>query len=192
MFRYLCRLYIQALGWKTDPKLPKGVERCVMIAAPHTSNMDLIHMIGAFSVYGLSLRFAIKKEWMRFPYRLIMRPLGAIGIDRSPKKAGEKRKSVVEAIVSLFDKNKELIVVIAPEGTRTLREQWKTGFYHVAKQANLPIMLGYVDYVKKEAGVGKVVMPSDDMDKDMREIMDFYRNSSPKYPEKFSLDKQFS
>jgi 1-acyl-sn-glycerol-3-phosphate acyltransferase len=192
MFRYLCRLWTLAAGWKTNPDLPKGVEKCVMVAAPHTSNMDLIYMIGAFSIYGLSLRFAIKKEWMRFPYSLMMRPLGAIGIDRSPKKAGEKRKSVVEATVNLYKEKKELIVVIAPEGTRDLREKWKTGFYHIAKQANLPIMLGYVDYAKKEAGVGKAIIPSDDMNKDLDEIMDFYKTCTPKYPEKFSLHKQLA
>ena len=116
MFRYLCRLWFLIVGWKTNPTIPKGVEKCIMVAAPHTSNMDLIYMIGAFSIYGLPLRFAIKKEWMRFPYSLMMKPLGAIGIDRSPKKAGEKRKSVVEATVNLFKQNKKLIVVIKQRG----------------------------------------------------------------------------
>jgi 1-acyl-sn-glycerol-3-phosphate acyltransferase len=191
MFGYVCYLYNLLSGWGKKPILPKGIERCVVIVAPHTSNFDLVHMLGAFTMYGLPLRFAIKKSWTKVPYGWIMRPLGAIGIDRKPQNAGEKRKSVVEAMVNLFDEHEELIVAIAPEGTRSLRENWKTGFYHVAKQANIPIMLGYLNYEKKEAGIGKVIMPTDNMEEDMRQIMEFYSDCSPRNPKKFSLDTRF-
>ena len=87
MFAYFCYLYNLLSGWGKKPLLPKGIERCVVIVAPHTSNLDLVHMLGAFTMYGLPLRFAIKKSWTKVPYGWIMRPLGAIGIDRKPKNA---------------------------------------------------------------------------------------------------------
>lgn len=129
---------------------------------------------------------------MRFPFNLVFGPLGGIAIDRSPKKAGEERKSMTEAMVELFEKNKELAVMVTPEGTRSLRTKWKTGFYHVAVGAGVPIALGYLDYKKKEAGVGKIIYPSGDMQKDMREIMIFYKDISGKHPEKFSIDLDYA
>jgi 1-acyl-sn-glycerol-3-phosphate acyltransferase len=82
-------------------------------------------------------------------------------------------------------------MLITPEGTRSLRTQWKTGFYHIAVAANVPIALGYCDYAKKEAGVAKLVYPSGDMKKDMREIMAFYKHIVPKNPANFSIDVNY-
>jgi hypothetical protein len=94
-------------------------------------------------------------------------------------------------MIELFSQNKELAVMVTPEGTRSLRTKWKTGFYHVAVGAKVPIALGYLDYKNKEAGVGKIIWPSGDMAKDMREIMAFYQNIQGKHPEKFSIDLDY-
>lgn len=128
---------------------------------------------------------------MRFPFGLLMRPLGGIGIDRRPRTAGAGRKSFVEAMIDLFQQNEELIILITPEGTRSRQEKWKTGFYHVALGAGVPICLGYVDYKNRKAGIGKVIHPTD-FATDMRTIMDFYRNIHPRYPENFALDQEFA
>src|SRR5690606_18805419 len=96
-------------------------------------------------------------------------------------------------MIGLFETHPgELALVVTPEGTRSLSKKWKSGFYHVALGANVPILLGYLDYDKREAGIGKVIHPSGDFEADMREIADFYRNISPKYPAKFSLDERFN
>lgn len=163
-----------------------------MIAAPHTSNWDLVYALAAYDLMKIPVRFTIKKEWMRFPLNLIMRPLGAIGIDRSPKVKGEQRKSMTEAMTELFNGRENLNIMVTPEGTRSKREKWKTGFYYVALNSKVPIALGYLDYANKIAGVGKLIFPSGDIKKDMREIMDFYRNIKGKHPERFSLDLEFA
>tara|TARA_B110000483_G_scaffold118993_1_gene143782 strand:- start:12 stop:563 length:552 start_codon:yes stop_codon:yes gene_type:complete len=179
------------LGWKVHKKLPAGVDRCVMIASPHTSNWDFVFTRSAFSILNIPVRFTIKDTWFKFPLNLIFGPLGGIAINRKPRKEGEERPSTVEAMAALFEKNKNLVVLVTPEGTRSYREEWKSGFYHVAKMANVPICLGYVDYKNKVAGVGMTVYPSDDIAADMKIIMRFYKDIAPKHPEKFSVDKRY-
>ena len=124
---------------------------------------------------------------MKFPFSIITKPLGGIAIDRNPKNENEQRISHTDAMIDLYKHEKELIVVITPEGTRSKQDKWKTGFYHIAKGANIPICLGYVNYKDKIAGIAKTIYPTD-MEKDMKEIMEFYKNSHPKFPEKFSVD----
>lgn len=187
IFSFLLRLG----GWKVNLPAPPGTERCVMIAAPHTSNWDFYYTIAAFRVLGVPLRFTIKKAWMRFPFNLLMRPLGGIGIDRRPLEPGQARRSYVEVMAELFDRYERLAVVVTPEGTRSPRDEWKTGFYYTALQAGVPIMLGYVDYAKKEAGVGGPIHPSGDLEADMRRIMTFYREIQGHTPANFRLDQRY-
>lgn len=189
MFRNLCRILFRLSGWKLDPNLPKDIHKSIVIAAPHTSNWDFWYMILSFGIYGLQIRFTVKKEWMRFPFNIIMRPLGGIAIDRSPRQDGN-RPSLVEGMVQLFNDNTDLIIVITPEGTRSKQAAWKTGFFYVAQNANVPILLGYVDYKTKTAGIGKKIIPTS-YESTMKEIMDFYQHIHPKFPEKFALDQSF-
>jgi 1-acyl-sn-glycerol-3-phosphate acyltransferase len=120
--------------------------------------------------------------------------LGAIGINRRPKAAGEERPSMVQIMTELFAQNEHLILIVTAEGTRKRQEEWKLGFYHVANAAKVPIALGFIDYKTKQAGIGKFVTPTGDIDRDMREIVDFYRTyqHTGKYPELFALDRRFS
>lgn len=103
---------------------------------------------------------------------------------------GNERESFVEVMTALFNNNEKLIILITPEGTRSKREKWKTGFYHIARAANVPILMGYVDYKTKTTGICNPLYPTD-YKKDMRSIMDFYKSIQPKYPEKFSVDLEF-
>ena len=187
MLRFFCRFIFRVTGWKLDKNVPPQIKRCIVIAAPHTSNWDYWYAMAAFIIYRLKIRYAIKKEWIRFPFNLITKPLGGIGIDRSAKKEGKPRLSQTEALMALFKENDELILLLTPEGTRRKNKHWRTGFYHVAKECNVPILLGYVDYQKKIAGIGKIIYPTD-IDKDMKEIMQFYKQFHAKYPENFSVD----
>ncbi len=190
MIAQICSRIFKITGWSVDENLPREIKKCIIIAAPHTSNWDFWYTMASFAIYRLKIRFTVKKEWMRFPFSLIMKPLGGIAIDRTPRTKDSERRSFVEAMVELFEQNEELIIVITPEGTRSKRTKWKTGFYHVAIGAGVPICLGYVDYAKKKAGIGKVIMPAD-YQTDMHTIMQFYQKVEPKFPENFSVDTDF-
>lgn len=192
MFRQYCVAKFKKDGWTLVGDDLQRHPRSVVIAAPHTSNWDMVYSLAAFELLKLPLRFTIKKEWLRFPFRSIMEDVGAIAIDRSPRQPGEKRASAVEAMARLFEENPgPLALMITPEGTRSLRTRWKSGFYHVAMSAEVPILLGYLDYAKREAGVGRIVHPTGDFDADMRIISEFYRNVQGRHPENFSLDERY-
>lgn len=171
-------------GWKKVGKYPENTPKSVMIAAPHTSNWDFFYARAAFFLLGIPVKTTIKKEAMFFPMNLILKSFGVIPIDRSKKSSAlSKKNSMVDAMVQLFKERNELVIMITPEGTRKYVPRWKTGFYHVAKRANVPIILGYLDYKKRHAGIGPVIYPGDDIDHDMKTIMDFYRGVTGKYPE---------
>lgn len=190
MIAWIFRLMFKLMGWNYKNDLMKGVKQSITIAAPHTANIDLPISKAAFDLMGLPMRFTVKHEWLKFPFKRIMLNLGAIGIDRSPKKPGDARPSMVEAMANLFKENPELHIMVTPEGTRSLRTEWKTGFWYTAKMANVPILLGYLDYKNKVAGIGKIIYPTD-LESDMREMMEFYKDITPRHPHKYSLDKRY-
>jgi len=192
MIKFLCRLIFKLSGWTLNNKMPANISKCVMIAAPHTSNWDLVYALAAYDMMGIPMRFTLKDQLMKFPWNLVFKPIGAIAIDRRPKVEGGERKSMVEAMTDLFNGRDALNVMVTPEGSRSKREKWKTGFYYVALNANVPIGLGYLDYKKKEAGIGGMVYPSGDIKKDMKIIIDFYRHVTPCHPEKFSIDLDYA
>lgn len=110
-----------------------------------------------------------------------MRKLGGIPVDRS------RASNVVSSVVEQFGKYDELNVVITPEGTRKRTEHWKKGFYYIALKANVPIIVGFMDFGNKICGTGPVIYPSGDFDADFKIIEDFYRGMKGKYPERFNL-----
>jgi 1-acyl-sn-glycerol-3-phosphate acyltransferase len=193
MKKFTGRFIVKILGWTINKDIPKEVfDKCVIIAAPHTSNWDFPLAIYSLAALGVNLRYTIKKQWMKPPYGWFFRIMGGLEVDRSPKNKGEKPISLVDAIASLFDNHDKLAVMVQAEGTRSLQSKWKTGFYYIALQAKVPIALGYLDYKKKIGGIGKMIYPTGDIHKDMMEIMEFYKDIHPKFPEKFSLDERFS
>ena len=190
MVRWIFKVIFKALGWKLKTEAIVGIKQSITIAAPHTANMDLPIAKAVFDLMGLPLRFTVKQEWVKFPFKRIMLNLGAIAINRTPKNPGEERPSMTEAMANLFKENPELHVMVTPEGTRSLRTQWKTGFWYTAKMANVPILLGYLDYKNKVAGIGKIIYPTN-LEDDMRTMMEFYKDITPCHPEKFSLDERY-
>ena len=115
-----------------------------------------------------------------------MLDMGGVPVDRTSS------KNYVEAMIAEFNRRKEFMLTIAPEGTRGSVKAWKTGFYHIAVGAKVPIALGYLDYKNKIAGVGKMLYPSGDMEKDMKEIMAFYKPIQGKHSERFSIDLDYA
>ncbi|MGF1758841.1 1-acyl-sn-glycerol-3-phosphate acyltransferase [Photobacterium sagamiensis] len=186
MFKFIFRLLFRVQGWKVRDYPPADVKNCVMIGAPHTSNWDIVYTMAGCDYMNLTNpRFTIKKEWIRFPLNLILEPMGAISIDRSAKKAGDKRPKMVDEMVKFIEASDGITVLVTPEATRGPAKRWRTGFYHVAMKAQVPIFLGYVDYKKREVGVGKVIYPSGDLERDLRQIWDFYSTISPRHPDRY-------
>lgn len=174
MFEKLAEQSLEMMGWELDNHWPVDLDQCVMIAAPHTSNWDALYARLALKALGVNVRLTIKDSYMKLPFGPFVRAMGGIGIDRTPKNAGEPRLSMVQVMTDLFKHHPKLVMLVTPEATRAKQEEWKTGFYHVAISAGVPIALAYMDYAKKKTGVGKIVYPTGDYEKDMAEIMDFY------------------
>ena len=191
MFEKLAQQSLKLMGWEIDNQWSLDLDQCVMIAAPHTSNWDALYARLALKALGVHVRLTIKDRYMKFPFGPFVRAMGGIGIDRTPKKIGESRLSMVEVMIDLFKKHPQLVMLVTPEATRAKQEQWKTGFYHVAIGAGVPIALAYMDYAKKKTGVGKIVYPTGNFEEDMAEIMSFYAPIHAKFPQDFSVDTRY-
>jgi 1-acyl-sn-glycerol-3-phosphate acyltransferase len=184
MGRWLSAFILRMLGWHTDGSLPDGIRKAVVVAAPHTSMWDFVIGRLTFWAIRVNIRFLIKEESFVFPLGILLKWIGGVPVAR-----GRYKSNVVSDVTELFRKSDDLVVVITPEGTRRKVEQWKKGFYLIAVAANVPIALGYIDYGKKTGGIGPVIYPSGDFDKDIRIMQDFYRNMTAKHPERFNLSE---
>jgi 1-acyl-sn-glycerol-3-phosphate acyltransferase len=169
-------------GWKMDVLLPEGYQRCVVIAAPHTTNWDFLYSLAVFFQYNLPVRYLAKKELFRWPIKGIMKSTGGLAVVRNSK------NRLVDDMIQLFRDNDALMLAIPAEGTRSRVEKWKTGFYHVAIGADVPVLLGYLDYRNKVAGFGPLIHLTGDPLKDANQIKDFYRNIEGKFPGNFNLE----
>jgi 1-acyl-sn-glycerol-3-phosphate acyltransferase len=179
---YIARFILWLGGWKVSAKIPQNIKKAVMIAAPHTSNWDLVWARAAFYILRIPVRYTVKKELLKGPLKWVLNAFGAIGIDRSHKNG--KKQSMTEAMIQLFKDRDELVVLVTPEGTRSYQPEWKTGFYRVAEGANVPILCGYLDYENKIAGVGPKFEANGNMSETIEQIKEFYRPIKGKYPEK--------
>jgi 1-acyl-sn-glycerol-3-phosphate acyltransferase len=182
MIRWLCRFYLNIIGWKIGSTLDPSVKKCVLVGAPHTSNMDYPITLATLYASGVKVRFLAKRSLFNFPLGILMRSTGGIPVDRS------RHHNMVEGMIDMFTRYDQLILLIPVEGTRSYVKEWKSGFYHTAVGANVPIALGYLDYGKKVAGYGDLFYPTGDYQKDLAEIQNFYRQFTARYPEKSSLN----
>ena len=187
MFRIISALIFKIKGWKVriDPKLIKNNKQFVLLGIPHTSNWDAVYFTGAVFLGKIKTHFLIKKEWMRFPFNLIFKPIGGIGVNNKSKN-GAKSSIVIEEIVQLFNEKKELIIAIAPEGTRSFNPYWKTGFYQIALQSKVPIAFGFLDYKNKIAGITDIFLPTGNLQADLLKISDYYTKFTGKNHDQYS------
>ena len=178
-FWYLVSKAIFAVaGWKLNGVKPPHIKKAMMIAAPHTSNWDMIMARAAFFLMDVDVRFTLKAEWVRNPWLgWLLTSLGAIAVDRS------KNNSLVDGMVQLFNEHEEMIILITPEGTRTYQPRWRKGYYFAALGAKVPILLGFLNYAQKEAGVGPAVYPTGNYEADEEVIKAFYRQIPGRFPE---------
>jgi len=172
---YVGRAYLRAIGWTTEGELPTDA-KAVLIAAPHTSNWDLPHMLAVSWVFRLRLRWLGKHTIFKGVAGHVMRWLGGIPVDRRAS------HGVVQQVVDHFDDTDTIVLAIAPPGTRKRTDNWKSGFYHIAAQAEVPILCGFLDYGRRVGGVGPAIMPSGDVQRDMDRIREFYAGMVGKYP----------
>jgi len=173
--RLLALFFLKCIGWQVEGKHP-NIPKYVMIAAPHTSNWDFVIALAMAFVYRINIEIMMKGSWFFWPLGPIFRWLGAMPIDRS------KANNVVAQCIEDFKQREEKMLMVPPSGTRKKVLYWKTGFYHIAHGAGVPIVMGFLDYRRKHGGIGPVFQPSGNIDRDMETIRDFYRDISGKYP----------
>ncbi len=175
-------LLTNVLGWKIVGELP-DVKKSVIIFAPHTSYWDGFYGKLFMMTTNIRYKFLSKKEFFKFPLKYFFKAFGSIPV--------EKNKEYINQIAELFRTSNELHIVISPEGQIPKTERWKKGFFYMAKQANVPIIVGYIDYKKKEMGVKGIITEPNDLEKTMVEIGNMYKDVNAKYPEFFAIDKRY-
>ena len=179
ILRSIAVLFLRLKGWKTRGTLPPGVTKCVMIAAPHTSNWDLPYTLMVAFALRINIYWMGKESIFKPPFRGLMKWMGGIPVDRS------KSNDLVAASAQQLREADELIIIVPPEGTRSKAVYWKTGFYWIAHGAGVPIMLGFLDFAKKEGGFRQMFTPTGNIDQDMVEIKKFYAGVTGCKPRNF-------
>jgi 1-acyl-sn-glycerol-3-phosphate acyltransferase len=174
------RSFLRLNGWKVEGSLPVEARKCVLIAAPHTSNWDLPYTLMVAFVLNLNIYWMGKHSLFAFPFGPVMRWLGGIAVDRS-----RSTNLVSASAMALKAADGPVQLVVPPEGTRGRTTHWKTGFYYIALEAGVPIVLAYMDYARKVSGLGPVFVPTGDVDADMAEIKRFYAGVKGRRPQHF-------
>lgn len=171
-------IYFKLLGWRVTGFTDLNtVKKAVIIAAPHTHWYDFPIGVLLRSVLGVKVTFVAKKSLFKWPYGWIFKALGGAPIERV------KNENQVQAIAKLFDNHDEFRIALSPEGTRKKVEQWRTGFYYIAKTAHVPIIMFTLDFQNKQNCFSEPFYPSDDTDADFKVIKSFYKNVVGKIPE---------
>jgi len=166
-------------GWRLVGELPP-VSKAVLIAAPHTSNWDIVYSLMCGWSVGVSFHFLIKASHTQGPLGWFIRALNGIPVER------DAPQGLVEQTAERFAESDGLLLMVPAAGTRSYRPYWKSGFYWMAKEAGVPISLGFLDYPTKRASLGELLYPSDDLRADMDTIRAFYKGKQGKYPDKVS------
>lgn len=178
--RFFQWLLYKRLGWGKEiaVDLPKKYIICL---APHTSNWDLI--LGQLFAHaeGMKTNFLMKKEWFFWPLGPIFRKMGGIPVYRS------KHTSMTDRLAEEATKRETFALCITPEGTRSPNPDWKKGFYFIALKAGIPILLYGVDYERKHIQCTKQIIPSGDVEADMREIKLYFKDFKGKKPQNFTI-----
>lgn len=172
---------LRIAGWTVDITVP-DYPKCIICVAPHTSNWDFILGKLAYASVHRKAGFLMKESWFFFPLGLIFKAMGGIPVPR------KKGSSLVDMLTERFRTSDRLAIAITPEGTRSANANWRQGFLHIARQADVPIVLGAIDFKTKSIIIKQTFIPTDDVDADMRVIKNYYRQFTGKYPENFITD----
>ena len=170
--------FLKILGWRVEGEIP-SIRKFVIIAAPHTSNWDFPITLAVAFALKVKIYWMGKAAMFRWPFGGLLRWLGGIPIDRS------RSHNVVDQSVQAFQERDHLIMVVPPEGTRKKVSYWKTGFYHIARGAGVPIVLGFLDYRRKAGGIGPTFFPTGRIEEDMLQIRAYYATITGKRQSQF-------
>ena len=176
-------ILVNLLGWKINDEFP-DVKKSIIIFAPHTSYWDGLYGKLYFMNVKINYKFLSKKEFFKFPVKYFFKAFGSIPV--------YENKEYVNQIAELFNNNKELHIILSPEGQLAKTSHWRKGFYYVATKANVPIVVGYIDYKRKELGIKGVITETNNVNTTMTEISKMYKDVNAKHPENFTTDKRFS
>lgn len=172
---WLARLVTTLAGWDISGEIPKG-KKFILVGAPHTSNWDFIFMLLTSWIFRLKVSFMGKDSLFWGPMGWLMRSLGGIPIDRS------SHRGVVDQMVARFNETQALVLVVTPGGTRSYSDHWKSGFYWIAYNAQVPLLCGSVNYAQKKVYLGLSFIPSGDLNTDMDRIRAFFKQGEGLYP----------
>lgn len=167
IYHHLATFMMRRRGWRIEGRLP-DIPKFVLIGAPHTSNWDFVLFLGVIFSLRANVHFMGKAELFHFPYGWFFRYCGGVPVDR------KKSTGLVEQMVKVSNESKKFILTIAPEGTRHQVVEWKRGFYHIAKNAGIPIVMAVVDGRHKTVRIGQVFHPTEDMEEDMQTIKGYF------------------
>lgn len=182
MRRALARLWLFMYRWKVAPSGPIP-DRCVVIAAPHTSNWDFPVTMAMAEVAGVPIRWLGKAQMFNKVLGPFFRAMGGISVQRSSP------QGLVGDLAAEFGRQERLALVVPAEGTRDAVEYWKSGFYRIAQQAGVPIVCAYVDRATRTGGFGPVITPSGDVVADMDRIRAFYADKTGLRPGRFAVPR---
>lgn len=177
MLKLFAKTVLKLIGWHTNVMLPNE-KKFILIGAPHTSNWDFPLGLLAFWTIDLNIYWVGKSQLFRGPLRYMFTALGGIPVDRSSS------NGFIDQIAKKIKHSEEMVLTIAPEGTRSKARYWKSGFYYIALAAEVPVYLGYIDYRTRTLGFEKRLHPSGDLQADMKVIADYYQHFTGKFPEK--------
>lgn len=166
--RVLSNIILKIIRWRVDGSLPTDQKKYVLIVAPHTSNWDFFLFVLTVSVLGLQPSVLIKDTIFIGPLGWFLRYCGAIPVNR--RQAG----SLVTYISGIYEEREEFVLIITPEGTRSPNANWKRGFHHVARAAEVPILVVYVDSAVRTIGIEGLMEPSEDVDGDIQKLKTFF------------------
>jgi 1-acyl-sn-glycerol-3-phosphate acyltransferase len=164
-------------GWTATGDIPEP-RRFIIIAAPHTSNWDFVYYIGLTQSLGITPHFMAKTSLFGWPMKNFMLDMGGVPVNRS------QGGNYVEAMIAEFASRDEFMLTIAPEGTRDSVRRWKTGFYHIALGAKVPLVVGMMDYGTKTGGLGPAIWPTGNYEADMKKVAEVYATVTAKHPER--------
>ncbi len=178
MLRLIARLMLRITGWRPEGTRP-AARSYVLMSAPHTSNWDLFYLLTIAIVLDVKVSFMAKSQLFSWPLGYLMRKVGGIPVYR------DRRSNMVDQMADLLRTQSDLALAVPAEGTRGYVPHWKSGFYHIALKAGVPVVFGYLDYARKCGGFGPEMIPTGNITEDMDVIRDFYSDIQGKYPESF-------
>lgn len=176
----ICNFILKCLKWRIEGNT-NFPDKCILCVAPHTSNWDLILGEIIYTSIGKKASFLMKKSWFFFPMNIFFNAIGGIPVDRS------KKNSLTDTLAEEFSKRKKFHLAVTPEGTRKKTDDWKKGFYYIALAAKVPIVIVVFDYGRKVADFRDIFYPTGDVENDIVEIKEYYKDAQGKHPEKFTL-----